>query len=63
VNCPCDKSPQRLVGTDGEDTAASDKSDLQGSNLARDMQFDQVAFHDPKGRLQASKGGVFDFQQ
>jgi endonuclease/exonuclease/phosphatase family metal-dependent hydrolase len=34
-----------------------------GSNLARSKHFDQIAFHDPKGRLKASKGGVFDFQQ
>lgn len=33
------------------------------TNVIRDKHFDQIAFHDPKNRLQASKGGVFDFQQ
>ena len=33
------------------------------TNLGRDKDFDQIAFHDPKARLEASKGGVFDFQE
>jgi endonuclease/exonuclease/phosphatase family metal-dependent hydrolase len=33
------------------------------TNALRDKHFDQIAFHDPKNRLKASKGGVFDFQQ
>ena len=31
--------------------------------LVADKHFDQIAFHDPRNRLKASKGGVFDFQQ
>ena len=34
-----------------------------GSNLGRDKYFDQIAFHDPKGRLRTSRAGVFDFTQ
>lgn len=37
--------------------------DPRASNLGRNKHFDQIAFHDPKGRLQTSAGGVFDFQQ
>jgi endonuclease/exonuclease/phosphatase family metal-dependent hydrolase len=33
------------------------------TNALRDKHFDQIAFHDPKSRLKASKGGVFDFQE
>jgi len=33
------------------------------TNVIRDKHFDQIAFHDPRNRLRASKGGVFDFQQ
>ena len=33
-----------------------------GSNIAQDKYFDQIAFHDPKGRLKTtSKAGVFQF--
>lgn len=34
---------------------------LPGSNLGGDKYFDQIAFHDPRKRLRASKAGVFDF--
>ncbi|MBV8048302.1 MAG: endonuclease/exonuclease/phosphatase family protein [Paludibacterium sp.] len=43
--------------------AGGDSVDGRASNLARDKHFDQIAFHDPKGLLKASKGGVFDFQE
>jgi hypothetical protein len=33
------------------------------TNVIGDKHFDQIAFHDPRNRLKASKGGVFDFQQ
>jgi endonuclease/exonuclease/phosphatase family metal-dependent hydrolase len=33
------------------------------TNALRDKHFDQIAFHDPRNRLKASKGGVFDFQE
>ena len=36
--------------------------DKKATNLTRDRHFDQIAFHDPKTLLQASRGGVFDFQ-
>lgn len=52
------KPSQRVV--DGED---ADAVDPRTTNLGRNKHFDQIAFHDPKHRLQASKGGVFDFQQ
>jgi len=34
---------------------------LPGSNLSQDKYFDQIAFHDPKGRLRTSCAGIFDF--
>jgi endonuclease/exonuclease/phosphatase family metal-dependent hydrolase len=34
---------------------------LSGSNLGQDKYFDQIAFHDPKNRLRASRAGVFNF--
>jgi hypothetical protein len=37
--------------------------DPRFTNVLGDKHFDQIAFHDPKRRLKASKGGVFDFQQ
>jgi hypothetical protein len=43
------------------DEAAADEN-LTGSNLDRSKHYDQIAFHDPKGQLKASRGGVFDFQ-
>jgi exonuclease III len=36
---------------------------LPGRNLSQDKYFDQIAFHDPKKRLSASKAGVFNFSQ
>lgn len=36
--------------------------DPRASNLGRNRHFDQIAFHDPRGRLRTSAGGVFDFQ-
>jgi hypothetical protein len=32
-----------------------------GSNLGRSKDFDQIAFHDPYGRLKSSKAGIFAF--
>jgi exonuclease III len=37
--------------------------DVSGSNQGRDKHFDQIAFHDPKKRLRASRAGVFDFNE
>ena len=34
---------------------------VPATNLGRDKYFDQIAFHDPKGRLRTSRAGVFDF--
>jgi hypothetical protein len=48
------KPENRLVDGDGEPLT---------TNAIRDKHFDQIAFHDPKNRLKASKGGVFDFQE
>ena len=50
------KPSQRIVDGDGA-------GDPLFTNVLKDKHFDQIAFHDPKRRLQASKGGVFDFQQ
>ena len=48
------KPADRVVNGDGEPLT---------TNVIRDKHFDQIAFHDPRNRLKASKGGVFDFQQ
>jgi endonuclease/exonuclease/phosphatase family metal-dependent hydrolase len=48
------KPSERIVDGDGEPLT---------TNVIRDKHFDQIAFHDPRNRLKASKGGVFDFQQ
>lgn len=54
------KPARRTVASpDGDDV---DEPDPHATNLGRTRHFDQIAFHDPKGRLKASKGGVFDFQ-
>jgi len=54
------KPARRTVASpDGEE---AEEPDPQATNLGRNRHFDQIAFHDPKGRLKASKGGVFDFQ-
>jgi endonuclease/exonuclease/phosphatase family metal-dependent hydrolase len=37
--------------------------ELPPTNLGGDKYFDQVAFHDPLGRLKSSRAGVFDFTQ
>jgi endonuclease/exonuclease/phosphatase family metal-dependent hydrolase len=50
------KPSERMV--DGDEAG-----DPLFTNALKDKHFDQIAFHDPKRRLQASKGGVFDFQQ
>lgn len=50
------KPSERIVDGGNED-------DRHFTNVLRNKHFDQIAFHDPKNRLQASKGGVFDFQQ
>jgi endonuclease/exonuclease/phosphatase family metal-dependent hydrolase len=36
---------------------------LPGTNLGQNKYFDQIAFHDPQGRLRTSAAGVFDFTQ
>jgi endonuclease/exonuclease/phosphatase family metal-dependent hydrolase len=48
------KPSERIVDAHGEPLT---------TNVIRDKHFDQIAFHDPRNRLRASKGGVFDFQQ
>jgi endonuclease/exonuclease/phosphatase family metal-dependent hydrolase len=48
------KPSERIVEADGVPLT---------TNVIRDKHFDQIAFHDPRNRLKASKGGVFDFQQ
>ncbi|HYT69021.1 MAG TPA: endonuclease/exonuclease/phosphatase family protein [Vicinamibacterales bacterium] len=46
----------------GSDVEPPADEDATGTNLERSKHFDQIAFHDPKGQLKASCGGVFDFQ-
>jgi hypothetical protein len=53
------KEKRTVTSSDGDGT---ENEDLTGSNLDRSKHFDQIAFHDPKGQLKASRGGVFDFQ-
>jgi len=54
------KPSERIV--DG-DNKTKNEGDRPFTNILGNKHFDQIAFHDPKNRLQASKGGVFDFQQ
>jgi len=37
--------------------------ELPPTNLGGDRYFDQIAFHDPAGKLKSSRAGVFDFTQ
>jgi hypothetical protein len=58
------KPARRIVADpDGDQAETPPAVDRQATNLGRNRHFDQIAFHDPKSRLKASKGGVFDFQQ
>jgi hypothetical protein len=58
------KPARRIVADpDGDQAETPAAVDRQATNLGRNRHFDQIAFHDPKARLKASKGGVFDFQQ
>ena len=52
------KKSQRTVSDAGQKPATEERA----TNLSRTKHFDQIAFHDPKGQLKASAGGVFDFQ-
>jgi endonuclease/exonuclease/phosphatase family metal-dependent hydrolase len=54
--------PKALLVKPSERIADGDGEPLT-TNVIRDKHFDQIAFHDPRNRLKASKGGVFDFQQ
>lgn len=54
------KPAERVVEGDNETEGGNDRL---FTNILGNKHFDQIAFHDPKNRLRASKGGVFDFQQ
>jgi endonuclease/exonuclease/phosphatase family metal-dependent hydrolase len=59
--------PKALLVKPSERIVDNEEAQHEGSplftNVLGDKHFDQIAFHDPRNRLKASKGGVFDFQQ
>jgi hypothetical protein len=54
--------PDALTKVKKADRLIEMAPDRRATNLSRNKHFDQIAFHDPKGQLKASCGGVFDFQ-